>query len=505
MNSKKFISGISAFAIAASAFAGLAVTAGATVYDAASVDLSKFDNYGTYDSETGVETLSLGSSKQWAKLDLTPYTKKDGESTTKVTVSYTETLSSTGRTAIGFYDADKAVYSTANAWQDTEGAPIVYGITSGSSPKRYYINGAEVSRAASFSTDAAEDVTLTFDLTTGTVSGSIGSQSVSGTFDNADSIDTLGIYSWSATTYEISNMTIAIETTTNPAAGALTVNYVDSADTSVVIDSQTPDVSSYFATDSYTYYYPAYIAYNGAYYKADTTAYGAETTLTEAAKTETVSYTKVEDKTIVAFIEGETSTAVKNDATGYGVATEINTRYSAGKAMTTQGTGSYLSVDVEIPADGNYTFEGPLYNSNAKSRTVDLYIDDISTEMVGQVAVAANGSSSFSVSADLTAGTHTFIFSCNYSLTPAFDYVLVTQNSIAAPTTYSNGYAFTSTIDEAKEKSLFVTATKGEVTDTASIALADKLAGFTGEASVSLTVLLTNIPEDITVDSVVIK
>lgn len=97
------------------------------------VDLSKFDAQGSYNAETGTETLSLGA-KKWSKLDLTSYTSSD-DYIKNITVSYKETISGTGRTAVGFYDNDKAVWAT-NAYQDTAGGALVYGITGSNYSRR---------------------------------------------------------------------------------------------------------------------------------------------------------------------------------------------------------------------------------------------------------------------------------------------------------------------------------------------------------------------------------
>ena len=209
MKFKKLLSGISAFAVAASAFAGLAVTANAAT-SSQKVDLSKIDSQSTYDSATDTATLALGS-KKWSKLDLTPYTQSDSGHVKKITISYKETVPSGGRTAIGIYDKDSAAYAT-NAYQDTAGSYVCYGVMGSGTDKRVYLNGAGAKANGGFAVDAEETVSLTFDMDAKTFSGSIGSHTVGATaFGSLDSVDVFAVYSWSACTYTISDMNITID------------------------------------------------------------------------------------------------------------------------------------------------------------------------------------------------------------------------------------------------------------------------------------------------------
>ena len=208
MKFRKLISGISAFAVAASAFAGMVVTADAETLEQ-SVDLSKIDSQSTYDSSTNTATLSLGA-KKWSKLDLTPYTQPEAGHVKTITVSYNETVPSGGRTAIGFYDKDKAVYAT-NAYQDVTGSYVCYGVMGSNTNKRTYING--VQNGGGFAVDEEESISLTFDMDEKTFSGNIGAQKIGSTaFGELDSVDVFAVYSWSACTYKISDMNITVET-----------------------------------------------------------------------------------------------------------------------------------------------------------------------------------------------------------------------------------------------------------------------------------------------------
>ena len=182
MKIKKLICGISALAVAASAFAGLAVTANAAT-SSQKVDLSKIDSQATYNSATDTATLALGV-KKWSKLDLTPYTQSESGHVKSITISYKETVPSGGRTAIGIYDKDSAVYAT-NTYQDTAGSYVCYGVMGSNTQKRTYVNSTQL--AGGFAVDAEESVSLTFDMDGKTFSGNIGSQTISST--NFGSLD----------------------------------------------------------------------------------------------------------------------------------------------------------------------------------------------------------------------------------------------------------------------------------------------------------------------------
>ncbi len=213
---KKIVAGISTLAMIGT-IGIVPVTVSAETYADQTVDLSKFDASGTYNSDTGVETLNFtgNNRKQWSKLDLTPYTQKGDQYVSSVTISYKDTVSSAGRISIGFYDNDLAQYSTANGWQDTEGVALLYGQTGDKRYRVYYKDNGEEKYIdnATFLRDAQEEVTLTFDLLNMTVNGSIGNQVINNLpISYVNSIDTLGIYSWSATTYEISDMKVTTVT-----------------------------------------------------------------------------------------------------------------------------------------------------------------------------------------------------------------------------------------------------------------------------------------------------
>ena len=209
MKFRRLLSGISALAVAASAFAGLAVTANAAT-SSQKVDLSKIDSQSTYDSGTDTATLAL-KAKKWSKLDLTPYTQSDSGHVKSITISYKETVPSGGRTAIGIYDNDSAAYAT-NAYQDVAGAYVCYGVMGSNINKRVYLAPGSSYSNGGFAVDAEEEVSLTFDMDAKKFSGKIGAHNVGETaFGSLDSVDVLAVYSWSDCTYKISDMNITLD------------------------------------------------------------------------------------------------------------------------------------------------------------------------------------------------------------------------------------------------------------------------------------------------------
>lgn len=207
---KKVVASAAALAICAQC--GWILPASAATYTA-TADLSKIDKQLTYDSATGSATLSLAA-KAWSKLDLTPYTVKGEQFVKSVTISYTDNVPSQGRSTIAFYDKDEAKYYT-NAYEDTTGSAILYGVTGSNTAKKVmYLDANKATKkiTGTFAVDTDQQVSLTFDFENSKVSGNIGSQTVSNLPIQIDSIDTMGIYSWSACTYVIKNMSITTVT-----------------------------------------------------------------------------------------------------------------------------------------------------------------------------------------------------------------------------------------------------------------------------------------------------
>ena len=213
---RKIVAGTSALAMVGT-LGFTPIIADAAEYAEQTVDLSAFDRNGSYDEGSGTETLTFGNSKVWSKLDLSQYTQKGTEKTMQVKIEYTDTVSSAGRINIGFYDADQAVYAT-NGWEDTVGSYLVYGVLGSNIDKRVYVNGTGAKGNGKFQVDAEQKVSVIIDFENGTISGTVGDHALATTeFDSStlDSVDVMGIYSWSATEYKISDMKITTVTSTD--------------------------------------------------------------------------------------------------------------------------------------------------------------------------------------------------------------------------------------------------------------------------------------------------
>ncbi|MBQ7572742.1 MAG: hypothetical protein IJT23_00610 [Clostridia bacterium] len=248
------------------------------------------------------------------------------------------------------------------------------------------------------------------------------------------------------------DVTVPVSMTAKAPAGAVTVKYMNGADEIVGAAVPTVDVAGKYVGDTATYYYPKYINVDGTWYATTETSYGKTVALTANAQESTVAYAPASD-TIIAFVEGEDATAVNpSGGSGYGRNSSDGERFSSGHGVTVQksGVNAYFTVTVNIPADGNYTFAGPLYNNNNRDRSVDIFVDglpngddvaDFSDTISGN-----GGTGSFSIDKDLTAGEHTFAFAATNTLSPVFDYVVITQNSVKTPATAS--VSATSAINE---------------------------------------------------------
>ena len=232
---KKVIASVSALSMIASM--SFAIPVHAETKTDQVVDLSKFNNKGSYND--GVETLSFDSgSLTWSKLDLTKYTQAANKKTKKLTISYKETIPSGDsiRLGVGFYDEDVATYPTNKLYEVTDGCAVVYGML-GKNSKRVYFNDNNGTKSATFNTDKEEDVQLVIDFDAMTISGSIGPHAISSTAitTGIDSIDTLAVYAWTAgTTYKISDMKITAEISEE---NYYTVKYVDTLNKSTTRES----------------------------------------------------------------------------------------------------------------------------------------------------------------------------------------------------------------------------------------------------------------------------
>ena len=136
MNFKKFISGVSAFAIAASAFAAMAVTASATDYNE-SITLGAGNGYNiaNYNSN-GVATAKTGITYAALRADLSELT--DIEDATSVTVEFDAATYQNNVVAFGFGDAaQRTTIADGSGNFKTGGLAMFFGSVNGSEFRAY--------------------------------------------------------------------------------------------------------------------------------------------------------------------------------------------------------------------------------------------------------------------------------------------------------------------------------------------------------------------------------
>ena len=207
---KKVIASVSAVSMLASM--AFVIPAQAETVSGQSVDLSKFSDMLNASSTATSATINHTGKSNWTKLDLTQYTTKEHKLTKKVTIAYKDTVSDGGRSNIGFYDNDVADWGT-KAQEQTTGSAVVYGVLGSNTNKRVYVSGVGASGNGKFEVNKEQNVNLVIDFVAMTISGNVGAHTIESTniTNGIDSIDTMGIYSWSAMNYSLSDMTITTE------------------------------------------------------------------------------------------------------------------------------------------------------------------------------------------------------------------------------------------------------------------------------------------------------
>lgn len=135
MNLKKFISGVSAFAIAASAFAAMAVTASATDYNE-SITIGAGNVYNIQSYSGGVATARTGVPYAAIKADLRELT--DIADATSVTVEFDAATYSGNVVVFSFGDAaQRTVIADGSGNFKTGGLAMYFGSVNGSDLKAY--------------------------------------------------------------------------------------------------------------------------------------------------------------------------------------------------------------------------------------------------------------------------------------------------------------------------------------------------------------------------------
>ncbi|MBO5467859.1 MAG: hypothetical protein J6A02_10560 [Prevotella sp.] len=230
-----------------------------------------------------------------------------------------------------------------------------------------------------------------------------------------------------------------------------------SVTTTIGNETSEPVVTSLTETDdkvcSWSYAYSKYVEKDGEYYVADdVTSFVKTGTFTDGEQvSKTIVYTKEEG--IVYFGEWEDN-AVKTGGTFNNVAYN---NFSNGRGYSLQQSAKpIMSVTFSVAEDGIYSIEMPYYNNNDKSRGHSIQLDGVELE---NKSIDKYTGGTFTIEQFLAAGEHTMGVQITYSLTSAFDYLLVKKVADANITTTitAAGYAtFSSTyaVDFSKAEGL---------------------------------------------------
>ncbi len=208
-------------------------------------------------------------------------------------------------------------------------------------------------------------------------------------------------------------------------------------------ETSEPVVTQLTETDdkvcSWSYAYSMYVEKNGEYYVADdVTSFVKTGTFTNGEQvSKTIVYTKEEG---VAYFGEWEDNAVKTGGTFNNVA---NNNFSNGRGYSLQQSATpTMSVTFSVAEDGIYSIEMPYYNNNNRSRGHSIQLDGVELE---KKDINSNTGGTFTTEQFLAAGEHTMGVQITYSLTSAFDYLLVKKVADTRTIT-SAGYATFSSI-----------------------------------------------------------
>lgn len=295
-------------------------------------------------------------------------------------------------------------------------------------------------------------------------------QSTTGTFDitdafknDDDKIVTLLVYCTNAGGSDFSDPTVTI---TYAAAGAKTYNYTISA---VAGETTLKELATGTDVEGATYSQtgiPEVIEKDGAYYRlsdANVTDRQESFTIGTSDLNGIINYTKDDDIAFFKEIEdcGYTGTNYPETKANY---------LSNGSAIAAMGTGKTIDIPFTISSDGTYKLTMPCVNINNRARqyTINLISGEETLYTSETATVAINGSGTFEYTTALAAGDYTLRVNIVYSLTPAFDYLLIEK--AASPTvtvsTTSNlcSYSNANAVTVPDDVTIYI-ATKADATD----------------------------------------
>ncbi len=155
--------------------------------------------------------------------------------------------------------------------------------------------------------------------------------------------------------------------------------------------------------------------------------YGVTYTMGGAAAEYEYNYEKVENAVFYSEVENiYTEGDQANKAENISV-------LSNGGGYSCMGTSGFAKLTFSVPADVVYKLELGMNNTNSKARGFNYAIDGAD---VSETIEVAAGTPYVQEIADqsLTAGEHTLTLNITYSLTPIFDYLLITKTGEVTPT-----------------------------------------------------------------------
>lgn len=198
------------------------------------------------------------------------------------------------------------------------------------------------------------------------------------------------------------------------AAGAVTLNYIDSSNNS--IGNSEIDVTNKYAEDKLTYYYPAYISYDGKLYKSTADTYAGDVVLTADAQTLPIAYEEVSGT--VQYKE------FTDDKTAYDSAAVQYT--SNGKVY---GVGGGKTEALTVAADGIYKITAPSVRvDNDSYRNGTVLVNDVS---VGTVSFDNSTTNDVVENIELKAGDTIAIQGSNSK--SGVDYIFIEKTADITP------------------------------------------------------------------------
>lgn len=480
MNLKKFVSSISAFAVAASTFAGMAVTASA----ADAVNLYNVDY-------TDSATWATGSTDGWTQtsgsFSATIGTTEDGLSITAGTANgkYRDYEATKALDATGFSGnlQISALFNTGTSQSNTAGIKftdasgnVILNLTSDRTNTKFLINDVEYTTISSQSPTSAGYTTqylrdYILNAVTWEINANIDTETHSGTVSIIRNMDATHTYylaynepfTYATTTGALSKAVIyrtganyATSNTYYPqilksltisklpeAAGALTINYVD-ADGNPIKAALNADVSTNYVGDTYSYSYPKYIEKDRTLYKAVSSTYTASTKLTSTAKSVDVEYAAVGTGTYqFEDFDGEANPNASNG--GY-LKTNASTTASFtvaengvykidGAACTDGNSGRYVVIKVDgeqIFQSENLTASSTVFTAFSttatlrEGQTVTIngrdshggYLDYVILTKTGEIPTPAEASELTTVKAPWSSGDGTYAEAFKFTVTP---------------------------------------------------------------------------------------